>query len=223
MVSYSIIFIVILIIIFVIMIILIVYANRDNIQNLLASLPNYRIQHVASGTYLGLMNINENTGIGMNASPVSTLSNPNPPPPSPFTGFDPFWSVFVRSGVDNAYPLGLWKIDTIKTINNKVSEVKIINTVYNLESTSNSGFLGATINIGTSDAYSRLLRPIFKLDNSSTFTLTLTDINTFTLSTNGFSVFIEKTNTVPIGNSTNILRFSDNPNIKPDVFKLVPV
>jgi len=130
--DYGIIFIIIIVIIIIIAIVLLIYANRGNTQNLLLTLPNYRIQNVATGTYLGLANL-LNPNLGTANIPLYVLG---------VTPFVPFWLVLVTGNVSSTDSMGLWKINILNKISTTVNEVNIINDVYFNESPNlTSGFI----------------------------------------------------------------------------------
>lgn len=203
MADYSVIMLILLVVIIIIGIILIIYANRGNTTNILATLPNYRILHVSSNTYLGLKNL-QNMQVGNTTHfpiPITTLPN-----------LVPFWKAYVSAGLSNNDPLGLWKIETISQSSNVLSTVKVVNTIYNLQTTNNLGYLRPDTPGNLPIQYNLFFSPEAGSNGSTIFKLTVTAINEFTLTANDFSVFIDKT--------TNILRSSNNKSIKSDTFRL---
>jgi len=130
--DYGIIFIIIIVIIIIIAIVLLIYKNRGNTQNLLLTLPNYRIQNVVTGTYLGLANL-PNPTLERTNIPLYSLGQ---------TPFVPFWLAFITGNVSSTDPMGLWKINILNKIGTTVNEVNIINDVYFNESPNlTSGFV----------------------------------------------------------------------------------
>lgn len=206
--DYGIIFLIIIVIVIIIAIILIIYANRHNTQNLLLTLPNYRIQNIASNNYLGLINL-PNTLLPSPFIPIYNL-NQNP--------FIPFWLVLVSGGLSVSDPMGLWKINVIKQINVTVSEVQIINDVYLNESPDLSlGFL--SIVSPPSENTARKFTPVTEEKFASNFIMTMIANNTFTLDLilpeGNFPIIIDKTN--------NFFTYTTSANAKPTVFKLTLV
>lgn len=201
--DYGIIFLIIIVIIIIIAIILIIYANRDNTLNLLLSLPNYRIQNVATGDYLGLTNV-PNILTTPNNIKIYTLND---------VPFIPFWLVLTAGGLSVNDSMGIWKIDIINKISVTETEVKIINDVYFNESPG-LGFLAKTVpgeNLG------RKFTPIGRLDEASIFIMTMIAPNTFNLvlKSNKLPIVIDKFN--------NFLTYNTNINVKPTTFKLTLV
>lgn len=199
--DYGIIFIIILVLIIVAVIIALVYVNRNNTTNILATLPNYRIIAQRSNTYLALKNFD------------SKLPVPGGLPITYIPNLVPYWAVLVCGGASNSDPLGIWKIETLRQVNNNVSEVQIINTVYNLETPNPSrGFLS------NSDQFNSAITPIFTATNlTSIFTLTMIATNTFTLTIrfgngNNLPIYIDPVN--------NLMRYSTDLKKSPDVFRL---
>lgn len=205
--DYGIIFLIIIVIIIIIAIILIIYANRTNTLNLLLTLPNYRIQNVATCGYLGLINFPRFLTEDIGSIPIYTLSS------NPFLSF---WLPLVGSDLTATDPFGLWKIDIIKQINVTVAEVKIINDVYFTESPGlSAGFLGPSPPGGLR---STKFTPTYREDAEflSIFIMTTIAPNTFTLT-------LKNGNLPIITDSSNLLTFSRNLNIKPLTFKLTLV
>lgn len=206
--DYGIIFIIIIVIVIIIAIVLIIYANRNNTQNLLLTLPNYRIQNVASSDYLGLINL-PNTLLPSPFIPIYTLAS------DPFV---PFWLVLVSGGLSVNDPMGLWKIDIIKQISVTVSEVQIINDVYFNESPNLSlGFLSIVSPPSANTA--RKFTPVTEEKFASNFIMTMIANNTFTLALilpgGNFPIIIDKNN--------NFFTYTNNVNAKPTIFKLTLV
>lgn len=199
--DYGIIFIIILILIIVAVIIALVYVNRNNVTNILATLPNYRIVVQKSNTYLALKNFDTKTPVP-GGLPVTAIPN-----------LVPYWAVLTCAGASNNDPLGIWKIETLRQVSNNVSEVQIINTVYNLETPNPSkGFLS------NSDQFNNAITPVFTATNLiSVFILTMIATNTFTLTIrfnngNNLPIYIDPVN--------NLMRYSTDLNKSPDVFRL---
>jgi hypothetical protein len=195
--DYGIIFLIFLVIIILIAIIALIYANRNNTVNLLASLPNYRIQSQSTGTFIGLKSI-----------PPPTLN-----PGQIMNKGEPFWVSVSAAGFDNTFPLGLWKIVHVSQLSPNVQTVKIVNTVYNLESTPATGFLAVGF-IGSGTAR---LAPVFTEQQAPIFTFTQTATNFFTLQ---FS-FQGRLLPILVQKSTNFLIVTTNTSIPPDTFHLL--
>lgn len=206
--DYGIIFIIIIVVIIIIAIILIIYANRNNTQNLLLTLPNYRIQNVATGGYLGLVNVpNFTSGQGqLGQIPIYNLAD------QPFI---PFWFPVVTGDASVNDSLGLWKINVLKQISVDVAEVNILNDVYLTESPGLSlGYIGLT---PTATNFT----PITTANSATIFTMTTIAPNTFTLFikqgliTGNFPVIID---------NKNFLTYNfENPTAKPVTFRLTLV
>lgn len=204
--DYGIIFIIILILIIVGTIIALIYVNRNNTLNILASLPTYRILHLKSNSYLSLKNVNfiHSPAAEPNGIPVTNIPN-----------LVPFWQVYASAGFDNTSAMGLWKFETPDgtPIKNGTTTVKVINSVYNLESPNNQGFL--FVNVPGPGVPPFFGPNHIDLGNDSNFTLTTIDTNTFTLrypGRNNAAVVINPTN--------NLLGFNNTAGALPDVFKL---
>ena len=204
--DYGIIFLIIIVIIIVIAIILIIYANRGNVQNLLLTLPNYRIQDVTTGGYLGLVNL---PGYETNQVPIYLLSD-NP--------FIPFWNPFVTTDSSANDPLGLWKIDIITQIRVDVAEVRIVNDVYFTETIGAQNTLGY-LALGPADQEN--FSPANTLGSAVTFIMTTIAPNTFTLvlKDGNFPVIVNKTNDF----TNNLLNRAFNVNVKPVTLRLTLV
>ena len=207
--DYGLIFLIIIVIVIIIAIILIIYANRNNTRNLLLTLPNYRIQNVATGGYLALSNLPNLNLITTSVNiPIYTLAS-NP--------FIPFWVALVAGDLTVSDPLGLWKINIIKQISVTVAEVQIINDVYFNESPNLSlGFLGEIIP-APDDPDQVFFTPSSRSMGTSTFIMTTIAPNTFrlTLQQSNFPIII--------GVENNLLTYSTNVNTKPATFKLTLV
>ena len=199
--DYGIIFLIIIVIIIIIAIILIIFANRNNTQNLLLTLPNYRIQDVVSGSYLGLVNLPSVTVA--TDIPIYTLTT---------VPFIPFWDAVVTADSSVTDPFGLWKINIIKQIQVNIAEVQIINDVYFTESPDLTlGYLTL------SPVNQEFFTPSNNSAAASTFIMTTIAPNTFTLvlKQGNFSVIV---NTI-----THLLSRAFNANVKPATFKLTLV
>ena len=201
--DYGIIFIIIIVIIIIIGIILLIYANRGNTQNLLLTLPNYRIQNVATGTYLGLANL-PNPNLTFPHLLYDLTQNP----------FIPFWLVLVTGNVSSTDPMGLWKINILKKVSTTVNEVNIINDVYLNESPNLTAgtIIEALPGENTSGKFT-----IGDLKDAPIFLMTTIAPNTFTLvlKNRNLPIIFDKTN--------NLLIRSNNVNTKPVTFKLTLV
>jgi len=201
----GIIFLIIIVIIIIIAIILIIFANRNNTQNLLLTLPNYRIQDVASGSYLALINTpNFNQDQGQAGQiPIYTLSS---------VPFVPFWGALASGGLSVTDPLGLWKINILNKINTTEAEVQIINDVYFTESP------GLTLGPLSATPNDQFFTPNTPLTSATVFIMTTVAPNTFNLriKEGNFAIIIERNNNLLTYNPFNV-------NIKPAVFKLTLV
>jgi hypothetical protein len=203
--DYGIIFLIIIVIVIIIAIILIIIANRNNVTNILASLPSYRIQNfdnvnTANINYLGLKNV-------PNFSPNQTAI--------PITNID-FWIAFICSGLSSDDPMGIWKIENAndpKAPVNSGSEVFVVNYVYNLQSLPSLGYLNISGNIGSNLPFSAG----FAVTNAMRFVYTITGTNLFTLHAKvnnvNLPIIIDRTN--------NLFLASTNVNVKPTTFRLV--
>jgi len=205
--DYGIIFLIIIVIIIIIAIILIIYANRDNTQNLLLTLPNYRIQDVSSGGYLGLINFTfpDNNPLQPNVN-IYTLNQ---------VPFVPFWRALVVGDLKVDDPLGLWNINILKQISVNVAEVQLRNDVYFNESPNFTlGYLDETL---PGPIASKKFTPTATTNVSVTFIMTTIAVNTFTLlkKLGNFPVVIDKSN--------GLLTYSTNVNVKPTIFRLTLV
>jgi hypothetical protein len=201
--DYGIIFLIIIVIVIIIAIILIIYKNRSNTQNLLLTLPNYRIQNVATGNYLGLANL-PNPNLSFPHLIYGLYQNP----------FTSFWLVLVAGNLPVNDPMGIWKIDIINKVNNTVNEVKIINDVYFNESPNlTSGFIGRALPGELAGGKFTLRQE----NDASIFLMTTIAPNTFNL--------VLKEGNLPITFDTknNLLIHSNNVNSKPTTFKLTLV
>lgn len=208
--DYGIIFLIIIVIIIIVAIILLIFANRNNVTNILASLPNYRIQvfdnpSTANNNYLGLKSTTQYTPNTI--FPINTVF------PSTNTIF---WQAFVYSGLSSNDSFGIWKIENLSgNINDPItsgSEVRIINDVYNLQTTTQTGFIGIS-----SFTLNNNYDFIPNSSQGNIFIYTITGLNLFTLhlklGNRNLPVIIDRTN--------NFFVASTNVNVKPSVFKLV--
>lgn len=200
--DYGIIFIIIIVIVIIIAIILIIYANRGNTQNLLLTLPNYRIERISSGDYLSLTNLPNIENAPNTEFPIYTLDK------KPFL---PFWSVLVAGGASIEDSFGLWKINIIKQITFDVSEVQLINDVYLNES---PGLSAGLLSFTGAAPFTNSFTPFASDDDPVIFLMKTIDVNTFT--------FTVKNSNLPIivDPNTNLLVAKRGAKNKPDVFKL---
>lgn len=181
-------------------IITIVVLNRQNTSvDLILSLPTYRIQHVEYGTYLGLTNWYEVTSGGDNGLGdyfIGALE------------YIPFISLSPNPD------LGEWSFLPVTT--GTTSPVYFINQPY-ADLALNAGYVtGFNGSINNSRGY---LSPIEPQATATIFQYIPTTLNRFQLKT----VIDGVTYSVAIAGSFTTLAFTNDPNVKPAEFQLVPL